>query len=901
MTTIDYELLHHCAKDDIAYNKLITLFEQSQMSNYQDRLLAENSADGLLIWSVPDQKILYASPRLNQQFGFEENEAMQMTLNDISALVHADERDGLLDEIQQAVANQQHTLTATCRGNHRDGRSLWLQSHFQFEYLPDGTHHLTSVICRDVTQQKTIEPWLHRYQRMIHSTKEGLSFINRHYIYEIANDTLLAWLDRGREQVIGASVADLWGETAFNDTLKTYLDRCFAGETVDFALWLNAPLNQARYIHVTTSPYRDINGQITGAIVNSHDLTDRKLTEDTLHKSGHLYHDLLAYLDAGVVVHAPDASIIMANPAACKFLGYSENQMTGKDAEHLEWRFFHEDYRDMPVADYPVSQVITTGNSVRNQVVGIQHPHSGTVRWGIANGFPVLDKAGQLEQIVITFIDITDLKLSQDALRESEARLSRIVEYMPVMLDAFDDNNRLLVWNRECEHVTGYTAQEIMAHPAPLELLYPDADYREQMILDSIRDVMNFRNWEYTLTCKDGSHRTISWYNLSSEVSIPGWHTWAIGVDVTERKQIEESLRQSQARATALLDAIPDMMFRFDRDGQYLDYKGDRQELYDQSGSLIGKKLEDNSPPEFARMVLEYIHKTLDTGEMQIFEYELPSGPEHIPHIYEARMVVSGADEVTATVRNITDRKQADQHAFEIALEHERRNLLTHFIQNAAHEFRTPLATINASAYLMARAEDAAKRLLKSQQIEVQIQRITRLVDMLLLMAKLESQEAIKFGTVDLSGLLYDMLRGLENGCGKDHNLHQAIAPDLPSILGNADRLMDAFAQVIDNACRFTQPGGTIRVSAWAASGQVLVEISDDGPGIPADALPHIFETFWRQDTVHHTPGFGLGLPIAQKIIEQHGGTITVESEPGNGTTVRITLMNQQRHTMGQR
>jgi signal transduction histidine kinase len=240
--------------------------------------------------------------------------------------------------------------------------------------------------------------------------------------------------------------------------------------------------------------------------------------------------------------------------------------------------------------------------------------------------------------------------------------------------------------------------------------------------------------------------------------------------------------------------------------------------------------------------------------------------------------------------QDVTELRQAQQHEFQIKLERERRHLLTTFFQNAAHEFRTPLATINSGVYLMSRSDDPDRRKQKAKQIEGQIQRITRLVDNLLLMTRLDSDNALANDPVDIEQILRTACKLAYENCPGNHNLHVEIQPDLPSVMGDADYLSDALEEIIDNACRFTPEDGKIDVQAGSTNDHIWIEIRDTGPGIVEDDLPHIFETFWRQDVAHSTPGFGLGLPAARRIIEQHGGEVTVMSHPGAGTRVTVTL-----------
>ncbi len=124
-----------------------------------------------------------------------------------------------------------------------------------------------------------------------------------------------------------------------------------------------------------------------------------------------------------------------------------------------------------------------------------------------------------------------------------------VLENMPVMLNAFDPQGNLKLWNHECQRVTGYLAEEMIDNPRAMEWLYPNAAYRQKMMTAWQTRGNDFRDWEWDITCKDGTVKTIAWSNISDRYPICGWSTWSIGVEVSDRKRAEAELREAKEAA----------------------------------------------------------------------------------------------------------------------------------------------------------------------------------------------------------------------------------------------------------------------------------------------------------------------------------------------------------------
>jgi PAS domain S-box-containing protein len=163
-------------------------------------------------------------------------------------------------------------------------------------------------------------------------------------------------------------------------------------------------------------------------------------------------------------------------------------------------------------------------------------------------------------------VEITERVQTEKALRESEDRFRLLIQEIPVLINAMGEGNVFLFWNRECEKVTGYSADEITGNPQAIELLHPDTSCSHQLLAGRAERGSAFRNGEVVLTCKDGSQKTISWSDTSDQFPVPGWKSWAIGVDVTPRKHAENALEQHVARLALLNNIGPKIAAVLDPD-----------------------------------------------------------------------------------------------------------------------------------------------------------------------------------------------------------------------------------------------------------------------------------------------------------------------------------------------
>jgi len=282
----------------------------------------------------------------------------------------------------------------------------------------------------------------------------------------------------------------------------------------------------------------------------------------------------------------------------------------------------------------------------------------------LLNARKIKRESGKKKIILLTFEDVSERRREERLLGE-KSRLN--IEYLNILLD--HAHAPIIIWdslllikrfNHEFEKLSGYNKSEVQ--DKKIEMLFPKNEVAStlELIKNNIHEE-NPEVIEINILTKDNEIKTVLWNsaNISDE---EGKNTVAtIAQDITSRKRSETILSESEKKTKALLDAIPDLIFRVDREGTFLDYKADKADLYYQSEeTIIGKKYRDITPPEFADLMDLYIKKTLDSGEFQEFEYQMNT-PKRGLRDYEARMVASGKDEVISVVRDITEHKQAEE------------------------------------------------------------------------------------------------------------------------------------------------------------------------------------------------------------------------------------------------
>jgi len=235
---------------------------------------------------------------------------------------------------------------------------------------------------------------------------------------------------------------------------------------------------------------------------------------------------------------------------------------------------------------------------------------------------------------------------------------------------------------------------------------------------------------------------------------------------------------------------------------------------------------------------------------------------------------------ITLSSRDVTERKEVER-------------LKNELVSTVSHELRTPLTSLRGFTELMLARDfpvDQQRRFLTIMKDEAT--RLTDLINDFLDLQRLESgRQTYVFADVALLPLLQEAVAPFVNGTEK-HTLHLAVPDSLPTVRVDSGRIRQVLTNLLSNAIKFSPNGGTITVSAQNTEESVVVRVTDDGIGIPAEALPQLFDKFFRVDNTEtrEISGTGLGLALVKQIVEAHGGQVRVESAPGKGSTFSFSL-----------
>lgn len=485
---------------------------------------------------------------------------------------------------------------------------------------------------------------------------------------------------------------------------------------------------------------------------------------------------------------------------------------------------------------------------------------------------------------------------------EAQALLAAIIQssYDAIISKSLD--GIILSWNAGAERVFGYTAEEAIDQPITL-IIPTELHSEEKSILERLRRGQRVEHFETIRVAKDGRRLNIS-LSISPVRDRNGRIIGASKVarDVTDRKRAERALQESEERFRFLAETIPSIVWTAAPDGRityvnkrWIEYFGLTPEQDDFGwGEVVVH------PDDYERSAAAWAEALREGTDYDVELRLRKYNGVYRWFVTRAVPLREGAGRIVSwfgVTTDIHDQKEMQEQLREA----DRRK--DEFLATLAHELRNPLAPIkNSVQYLRLSSAGQANGSHAAEIIDRQVNHLVRLVDDLLEVSRItRGRVELRKEAVELREIIRNAVetsRPMLDEAG--HHLEVSL-PSEPVLL-DADpvRLSQVVGNLLNNAAKYTDPGGKIRLSARCESGDVVVSVRDTGVGIPAGVLPHVFEMFVQADQSlgRSQGGLGIGLTLAQTLVRQHGGTIEAHSEgPGRGSEfiVRLPLRIEQR------
>jgi len=631
-------------------------------------------------------------------------------------------------------------------------------------------------------------------------------------------------------------------------------------------------------------------------------LIQRKRAEEALRESEERFRLLVEGVkDHAIFMLDPEGYVASWNAGAERNKGYRAEEIIGK---HFSCFYPETDKaRGKPAQEL---RVAATAGQVESE--GWRVRKDGSRFWGnvvitaLHSNPPPAAPAGTLGELrgfsQVTR-DITDRKRAEIKLRESQRTLATLFSNLPGMayrcqqgssgwtMKFVSEGSLQLTGYRPCELIeNSITSYEQLTHPADRETIRNDIE-------EALRQQRPFQ-LIYRIVTAAGEEKWV--WEKGLGVHSPEGEVIAIEgfvSDITERKQAEEALQRSFATNRALLNAIPDLMVRISKDGILVNFKAPNDNsLLVAPNEYLNKNLYEVLPPDVARLAMDSVQRALETGEVQVLEYQLPVNNNL--HDYEARIVVSAANEVMAIVRDITERKRAEADIRSaLAKEKELGELKSRFVTMASHEFRTPLTTILSSTELLehyGHKWGEEKKAVHLHRIQAAVRHMTGLLNDVLLIGKAEAGK-LEYNPVplDLRQFCREMVEEMQIS-NNSHAITWVSQGQCADAVMDEKLLRHILSNLLSNAIKYSPQSGTVYFDLSCHQGEAMFQIRDEGIGIPAADQAKLFDSFHRASNVGTISGTGLGLAIVKKSVDLHGGTITVKSEVGVGTTFTVSL-----------
>ena len=630
------------------------------------------------------------------------------------------------------------------------------------------------------------------------------------------------------------------------------------------------------------------------------EITERQRTEIALRHTNETLQALVSASPRAIFMLDLEGRVKIWNPAAEQMFGWKEDEVINHPS---------------PI---PLDEQLEDRTTIQNSVLQgktytrlemSRFKKDGSAIDIIFSAAPLPDSNGEISGLVAVIADISEQKRQAEQVRLLQSVVVNTNDAVIVTeaesIDA--PGPRILYVNEAFTRITGYKPEEVLGK-TPRILQGAKTD---QAQLQKVRNALS--RWESITVevinyCKDGSE---FWneFSLVPVANAKGWYTHWIAVqrDTTERKQVEQALRQSEERFRSLIENALDIIMILDPDGTigYVSPSVEKVLGYAVT-ELVGENVNAFIHPEDLPIAQSFPQVTLrdrltNNNQAEIlnpieFRHRHQDGSWRILEAISQPFADSAATlRVMVNARDITERKRLDEIWLALEREKELSELKTRFFSMASHEFRTPLSTALAAAQVLENSQqewdNTEKRLRNLHRIQDSVRNMVQLLDDILTINRAETGKlAFNPKSLALEAYCRHFVEEMQLNAGNLHQITFSCQGKSQHVCLDEKLLRSMPSNLLSNAIKYSPQGGNISLSLQFQSGNLIIKVQDQGIGILLEDQKQLFEPFHRGKNVKTISGTGLGLVVVKKCVDLHQGHISVSSEVGRGTTCVINI-----------
>jgi len=532
----------------------------------------------------------------------------------------------------------------------------------------------------------------------------------------------------------------------------------------------------------------------------------------------------------------------------------------------------------------------------------------GPTRHGRVVYVPHRDADGRVLGFVVMVSDISEMKAVEMALRRSERMLEQAQAAAQVGSWEVTFEQGLIevpgssLWSSETYHLLGYPPDT----PANLGRFYervhpsdrPEVHVRAARALERHEPF----EMEYRIVRPDGAVRVLhAWLHFERAPDNKTTHAFGTCQDITERKQAELEVARAREQLQLVVDSTPAFIARYDRERRLVwANKSYAARFGKPPEELVGTRLVDLVGEQAFQVFLPFSARVFAGESIQVeLEVPYPSGPQFVHLIAAPTLDAAGApDGAVVVLSDLTHRRLLERERERALAElQEADRHKDEFLGMLAHELRNPLAPILNGVEILENLGPGHEAIAGQYHtiIARQARHMKRLLDDLLDVSRVsQGKVQLHKERVDLNALLQQAVEATRpNVVERRHTLSLTLAPQRLMLEADPTRLVQVFANLINNAAKYTDAGGQIAIMSAVEAGEAVVSVRDNGVGMTPELLTRAFDLFVQETRSldRAQGGLGIGLTLVQTLVKMHGGSVRAASEgPGRGSELVVRL-----------